>query len=295
MPQANLRIPKSLSILLLASLVLQVGACAHAPPQGDAEAYAEYKRVNDPLEPMNKAIFAFNMGMDKVLVRPVAKTYLAVVPKPARNGLTNFLANLMEPFTAANDILQGKPGAASRALSRFLVNSTVGIGGLFDPATRRWGIKRHDEDLGQTFAVWGVPSGPYLMLPFFGPSNFRDTTGFVGEILYDPVGIAIDQANVANIGNSDISALSVARISADALDWRARNDALFEELHETDDPYVLARSAYRQNRRFDISDGKVVSTEEEEDMFEDFDEEFEEYENEQDSDEGEESGGEEQE
>lgn len=280
MRQAIQRFP-NFSVILMLALMGSLGACAHAPPKEDAAAYEDYQKANDPLQPMNKAIFAFNMGADKLLVRPVAKTYLKVVPKPARKGLTNFLANLMEPFTAANDILQGKPGAASRALSRFLVNSTIGIGGLFDPATKHWGIKHHTEDLGQTFAVWGVPEGPYLMLPFFGPSNFRDTTGFVGEILYDPVGIAIDQANVANIGNSDISALTVARISADALDWRARNDALFDELHETDDAYTLARSAYRQNRRFDISDGKEVSTQEEEDMFEDFDEEFEDYEDEE--------------
>lgn len=275
MRQAIPGLPKVLIILLLAFMGLQVGACAHAPPKSDSAAYADYQQANDPLEPMNKAIFAFNMGMDKILVRPVTKTYLKVVPKPARRGLTNFIANLMEPFTAANDILQGKPKAAGRALSRFLVNTTVGIGGLFDPATKHWGIERHKEDLGQTFAVWGIPSGPYLMLPFFGPSNLRDTTGFVGEILYDPVSVAIDKANVANIGNTDISALTVARISLDALDWRARNDELFDELHETDDAYTLARSAYRQNRRFNISDGKEVSSEEEEDMFEEFDEEFE--------------------
>lgn len=290
MSQAPIRLTRTMIILLLASLA---GACAHAPPKDDAAAYADYQRANDPLEPMNKAIFAFNMGMDKVLVRPVTKAYLKVVPRPARKGLSNFLANLMEPFTAANDILQGKPGAASRAMSRFVVNSTVGIGGLFDPATKHWGIKRHDEDLGQTFAVWGVPSGPYLMLPFFGPSNLRDTTGFVGEILYDPVGIAIDKANVANIGSTDISALTVARISADALDWRARNDELFDELHETEDAYTLARSAYRQNRRFDISDGKEVSTEEDEEMFEDFDEEFEDFGGEESGESGgEEDGGE---
>lgn len=286
MSQAIQRLPNILIFLLLASLA---GACAHAPPKSDTQAYEDYKTANDPLEPMNKAIFSFNMGMDKVLVRPVTKTYLKVIPKPARKGLSNFLANLMEPFTAANDILQGKPGAASRALSRFLVNSTVGIAGLFDPATKHWGIERHDEDLGQTFAVWGIPSGPYLMLPFFGPSNLRDTTGFVGEILYDPVGVGIDKANVANIGNSDISALTVARISLDALDWRARNDELFDELHETDDAYTLARSAYRQNRRFEITDGEEVSTQEEEDMFEDFDEEFEDYGEEEESGESEES------
>jgi phospholipid-binding lipoprotein MlaA len=277
MSQARIRFSRTLSILLLASLVALTGACAHAPPESDVDAYADYERANDPLEPMNKVIFAFNMGLDKVLVRPVAKTYLKVVPRPARRGLGNFIANLMEPFTAANALLQGKPGVASRALSRFLVNSTIGIGGLFDPATKHWGIKQHTEDLGQTFAVWGIPSGPYLMLPFFGPSNLRDATGFAGEILYDPVGMAIDRANVANIGNSDISALTAARISLDALDARARNDELIDELHQTEDAYTLARSAYRQNRLFDISDGKVVSTEEDEDMFEDFDEEFEDY------------------
>lgn len=254
---------RSLLICILAGSLL--AACATVPTKGTLE-YDEYKQRNDPLEPMNKGVLSFNMALDKVIVRPITKTYLKVVPEPARKGMTNFLDNLLHPWYAVNALLQGKIDKFGTSLGRFVINSTIGIGGLGDPATKMK-IERHKEDLGQTLAVWGIPSGPYLMLPFFGPSNFRDTVGFTGEFFFDPMGIAIDKANVANIGNSDISALSVARLSMDSLDWRARNDVLFDELHDSADPYSMARSAYRQLRNFEISDGKEVSTEEEEDMF----------------------------
>ncbi len=265
------------TLLMCLLLAATASACATAPPRGTPE-YDEYKLHGDPLQPMNEAIFSANMAVDKILVRPVTKTYLKITPAPARKGLTNFLANLKEPWTFVNALLQGKPAMAGETFGRFVINSTVGIGGLWDRAAG-WGIERHDEDFGQTMAVWGVPPGPYLMLPFFGPSNFRDATGFTAEFFLDPVSIGLDHANVANIGNTDISALSVARISLEALDFRATNDSLFDELHEAADPYTLARSAYRQNRAFEISDGEAKSTEEEEDLFGDnFDEDFDEEE-----------------
>ena len=258
------------------ALAMLAAACASAPPKGTPE-YDEFRAQKDPLRPMNEAVLDFNMAADKVILRPVAKTYLKVVPKPARSGLSNFLSNLLEPWTAVNDILQGKPGAASRAMSRFLVNSTIGIGGLFDPASKYWKIEEHKEDFGQTLAVWGVPSGPYVMLPFFGPSSVRDSFGLGVEFFADPVGIAIDEANVANIGGTDISWLTVGRITAGGLDWRAQNDDLFEELYQSSDPYALARSAFWQLREFEITDGAVTTSEEEEQMFDELDDEFDDY------------------
>lgn len=263
---------KTIPLLAAAGLLMLTGACASVPDKSDPQAYAEYKRNNDPLEPMNRAIFNTNMALDTAIIRPVTKTYIKVVPKAGRQGVTNFIDNLMHPFIAANDLLQGKPGKAGEAIGRFVINSTLGLGGLFDPAADL-GIEKHDEDFGQTLAVWGVPSGPYVMLPILGPSNIRDSAGIVAEVFLDPVGIGIDQANVANVAGTDISALTIARRGVDALDFRATNDELFDELHESADGYAVARSAYRQLREFQISDGAVVQSEAEEDIFDELYEE----------------------
>ncbi len=149
--------PRNFLLIMFVGFLL--AACATRPPESDVEAFAEYKRANDPLEPMNKAIFAVNTAFDKALFRPVVKTYNKVVPEDGRRGLSNFLNNLMAPYVMGNEILQGKPKRAGTMLLRFLANSTIGIAGLFDPATKM-GLTRYDEDLGQTLAVWGIGSGP---------------------------------------------------------------------------------------------------------------------------------------
>jgi phospholipid-binding lipoprotein MlaA len=259
-PQAT---PRNFLTAMFVGLLLL--ACA-TPPESDLAALAEYKRANDPLEPMNKVIFAVNTTFDKALLRPVAKTYNKVVPEAGRKGLSNFLKNLRAPYVMANEILQGKPKPASTMLLRFLVNSTLGIAGLFDPATKM-GLSEYDEDLGQTFAVWGIGSGPYIVLPLFGPSNLRDTAGLVGEFYADPAGIAIDEADVWKNAFLGIDGLSYLRFGLDAFDFRARNDKLFDQIYQTSDPYALARSAYRQLREFEISDGELEETEEEEELF----------------------------
>ena len=257
--------PRNFLLIMFAGCLL--AACATRPPESDVEAFAEYKRANDPLEPMNRAIFAVNTTFDKALFRPVVKTYNKVVPEDGRRGLSNFLNNLMAPYVMANEILQGKPKQAGTMLLRFLTNSTIGIAGLFDPATKM-GLTRYDEDLGQTLAVWGIGSGPYIVLPLFGPSNLRDTVGLAGEFYLDPASIAIDEADVWKNVFLGVDGLSYLRFGLDAFDFRARNDELFDELYETSDPYALARSAYRQLREFEISDGELGETKEEEDLFE---------------------------
>lgn len=254
-------------LLIIATAGLLITACATRPPASNVEARAEYERANDPLEPMNRAIFAVNTTFDKALFRPVVKTYNKVVPKDGRQGLSNFLDNLMGPYVMGNEFLQGKPGRSGTTLLRFLVNSTIGIAGLFDPATKM-GLPKYDEDLGQTLAVWGFESGPYIMLPFFGPSNVRDTVGLTGEFFFDPASIAIDQADVWKNFFLGIDGLSYLRFGLDAFDFRARNDELFDEIYEASDPYALARSAYRQLREFEISDGALEESEAEEELFE---------------------------
>ncbi len=255
-------------IITLSLTTVLLSACATAPPASDIEAYAEYQRKNDPIEPINKGIFAFNMAFDSVVARPIVKTYVKIVPGFAQQGLSNFMGNLMHPWTAANEILQGKPLAATNTIGRFAVNSTLGIGGLFDPATK-FGMAETEEDLGQTLAVWGVPSGPYLMLPFFGPSNLRDTVGLAGEFVGDPVGYAIDRADVLDNALLGIDGLSYIRFGVDAFTWRVRADVLFDELHHSPNPYAAARTAYRDLRAFEIADGELIISEEEDDLFDD--------------------------
>jgi phospholipid-binding lipoprotein MlaA len=139
----------------------------------------------DPLEGLNRVIFGFNYVVDRLIIEPSARIYRAVVPPPIRTGVTNVLHNLATPITLTNDILQGNPEAAANTIKRFMVNSTLGIGGIFDHATGL-GEPYHREDFGQTLAVWGVGPNPYLVLPIIGPSNPRDAVGLVGDAAVSP-------------------------------------------------------------------------------------------------------------
>ena len=145
----------------------------------DPEARAAYLEASDPLEPLNRAIFSFNLTLDKAILRPIATVYNAALPDPVRDGVRNFLNNLRTPIILANDVLRGEIGRAGDTVGRFLLNSTLGVGGLFDIASEL-GFDFHNEDFGQTLAVWGIGEGPYLMLPIFGPSNPRDAVGLAG-------------------------------------------------------------------------------------------------------------------
>lgn len=255
---------RSLFALLFSGLLL--AGCATAPPPSDPAALAEFERINDPYEPLNRVVFDLNTSVDKLVLKPVANGYRAITPKPVRQGVNNFFRNLGEPLTFIHQLLQGKGKAASRTMGRFVMNSTVGLAGLFDVASDYDGLQRANEDMGQTFAVWGLEEGPYIVLPFFGPSNIRDAIGQGIDIVGDPVGLGADLLNERGLQQS--------LLAGQVADARARDDVrqALDELNAADDPYVLARSAFRQNRRFAISDRKVTQTEEEEDLFdEDFD------------------------
>lgn len=138
----------------------------------------------DPLESMNRAVFGFNEALDRAVLKPLAQVYVDVVPETPRRLFRNFVSNLLEPWNAVNNLLQGKPAAAASDLARFAFNTLTTLG-LDDPATEL-GLARSNEDLGQTLGVWGVGAGPYLVLPFLGPSSVRDGIGRIGDIGFDP-------------------------------------------------------------------------------------------------------------
>jgi phospholipid-binding lipoprotein MlaA len=200
----------------------------------------------DPLEKLNRGIWAVNQGADKVVIKPVTQVYRAVAPRPVRQGVTNFFANLSEPWSFVNNLLQGQPKRAAHNLGRFVVNSTIGIGGLFDQATRM-GIRPAYEDLGQTMAVWGINGGPYLVLPLLGPSTMRDGIGSGVAAYADPVKVAINQANVNVWYKRGFLATEIVSARSDLIESGA--DTF---LQSSLDPYASARSAYLQVRQAEI-------------------------------------------
>ena len=196
---------------------------------------------NDPWEGFNRKVFAFNDGLDKV-ARPIAVGYDKIMPDPFQRGVGNFFRNLDNPVIYVSQVLQGKFGESITTIGRFLVNSTIGVLGFFDVATK-WGMPFYNEDLGQTLATWGYKDSRYLMLPFFGPSTFRDGVGRLGDSYIHPVGRAIH-------GNDEWT-LWIVR----GIDLRARYLDQDAEFNEAYDPYVLMRDIWMQNREYQIYDG----------------------------------------
>lgn len=241
------RLRRAATGLSAAAVLLVLGGCASAPDPSDPIAVQEYKQINDPLEPLNRAIFTVNRGVDTMFLRPAATIYGGVLPTPVKTGVHNFLRNLHLPVVFINDVLQGDGVRARQTLGRFLINSTFGVLGLGDPATGV-GLTYRSEDFGQTLAKWGVSDGPYLMLPLFGPSNPRDTTGLVVDFLADPFS--------RWAGNTDEGWTTWARRGVDAVDARARNAKEIDSLERTSlDYYAAIRSLYRQHRRDQINNG----------------------------------------
>jgi phospholipid-binding lipoprotein MlaA len=218
-----------------------LSACATTP---GTDRLAE----KDPLHGFNRAMWGVNRGLDKAIARPVTKVYRAVTPKPVRSGIANFFSNLTEPWSFINSLLQGKPNRAGRALERFLVNSTVGIGGLVDVASKN-GKKQQPEDLGQTFAVWGMNGGPYLMLPLLGPATMRDGMGTAIEQFADPINICKQQCGIPKSARFGLTVASLISARSELMDSGA--DKL---LDNSADSYATAHSAYLQRRRALILD-----------------------------------------
>ncbi len=221
-------LPRGLT--LLASIMLS--ACAHSP----------IDEPSDPLEPVNRKIYSFNMTLDHYVAKPVAKGYNYSVPQEIRTGVSNFYQNLTYPTVIINDALQGKFKQSGLDTTRFLMNTTFGLLGFFDPASMV-GLEKHDEDFGQTFGYWGVGPGWYLMLPFFGPSDNRDLTGRIIGYATDPITyVSSTETSIAMTG------LSVVKTRADLLSV----DSVLEQQF---DPYLFVRSAFLQHRQNQVYDG----------------------------------------
>lgn len=222
--------------LLLALSAALLAGCATLP-SGKPD-------PRDPLERINRTTFAFNDALDRAIARPVAKAYVKVMPRFVRTGVSNVFNNLNTIGTVVNDLLQGKVRQAGRDSARFLLNSTFGLGGLFDPASAA-GLEFNDEDFGQTFGKWGIEPGPYVMLPILGPTTFRD--GF---------GRLIDQFTYPVTYLEDDSTRYIIR-GVSLLDTRAELLDIDEQLDRSYDRYAFFRNAWLQRREFQVTDGNI--------------------------------------
>jgi len=200
--------------------------------------------INDPNEAQNREIHQFNVAVDRHVYRPVAMAYGNNVPKPVRSGLDNFASNLSLPSAIMNNVLQFRIGEAARNTGRFVVNSTVGLVGFFDPASQI-GLTIAEADFGETLYVWGFSEGPYVEMPFLGPSTSRDTAGFFVDFFTDPLGfVAFSQEG------RYVLAVSGAE---PYVDYRYENRDLIDSvLYDSADSYAQTRQIYLQNRRFEL-------------------------------------------
>ncbi|MBX9725888.1 MAG: VacJ family lipoprotein [Rickettsiales bacterium] len=199
----------------------------------------------DPLEGYNRVMFDINHGIDSVLIKPVAQGYRYITPSAIRMRIGNISDNLYEPVSMANAFLQGDFGQGSRNFFRFLINSTVGLAGMHDIAAEA-GLPAHYEDFGQTLAVWGAESGPYIVLPIFGPSNLRDTTGIVADNFISPIPYVTNTWTAVGIG------------AGQALVERERLLDPIDDIYATSlDPYASFKSIYEQRRAADIKNVKT--------------------------------------
>jgi len=226
------------------------GLMACATPPEDPEALADFQAANDPLEPFNRGVYEVNRVVDGLIVKPAAQIYRGVVPEEGRQAVRNVLDNLDAPVILANDLLQGEFDRAGVTLQRFVINTTFGVLGVFD-AAQDFGLEKHDEDFGQTLAVWGVEEGFFLFVPLLGPSNPRDLVGVVVDsLVIDPWG-HIARAN-------DLEWVSYTRLGLNVVDQRSRVLDTLDEIERTQlDPYIYIREAYRQRRSSEIRNGRA--------------------------------------
>jgi phospholipid-binding lipoprotein MlaA len=223
--------------VLLGLVAVMVG-CASIPAGVEPSPH-------DPWEPFNRSVFGFNEGLDTYLLKPVVAGYRFVLPEFVRDGIYNFFSNYSDIYTALQNLLQGKPDYAFSDLMRVVVNTTFGLGGLIDMATPG-GLAKHKEDWGQTFGVWGIPSGPYVVLPFFGPSSVRDTFGTVADLQSDYLFGYVKDIGLRNsiTGLRVVNARNTYYEAGDLLDGAAI------------DKYSFMRDAYIQRREYQINEGR---------------------------------------
>ena len=221
-----------------------VAGCATPPPASDPDAVADFKATNDPFEPANRFFYRLSDGVLVYVLTPAARGYNAALPRPARNGIHNMLNNLGQPVQFVNDVLETKPRRAGDSFMRFTINSTLGVGGIFDVA-RRIGYPDHDSDGGSTLALWGVPPGPYLYLPVYGPSGVRDGIGRGLDAASNPLTwVSFNGSNT----------LSFAQGGLGAVDFTARHLRDIRQVKAGAlDPYATFRSLYRQLRETQVN------------------------------------------
>jgi phospholipid-binding lipoprotein MlaA len=245
--------------------VLALSACATVPRE--PAALASYRANNDPFEPLNRKTFALNQAVDRYFIKPIARTYVRVIPQRGRNGISNLIANLHEPVVLANNLLQFKFKRAGTTTGRFVLNSTLGVAGVMDFAGKH-GLKRQTGDFGQTLWTWGIHEGPYLVIPIFGPTSPRDGIGSGVDIFMDPF-IYLARYNQYR------SAISFSRLIVGGIDLRARNlDVLDELQRESVDFYAAMRSLYRQNRIAELHNGAAPPAPKTEDLYSDPDDDL---------------------
>ncbi|CAK0760738.1 phospholipid-binding lipoprotein MlaA [Azospirillaceae bacterium] len=227
------------SFALAVALSLTVAGCA--TPPSDPAALIDYEKTNDPLEPTNRYVFELNRAADIFVIRPIAEIYRTVLPDPVQDRVRNIIGNMGEPVTFANALLQGRFDDGMTSVGRFLINSTLGIGGIFDVATD-FGLPEQHADFGQTLYTWGVGDGPYLVLPLFGPSNPRDALGLGVDTLMDPVGYGFKEGGMVTA--------NYAKTGADGADKRAGYIEPLDAMERNSvDFYAKMRSMSRQHRQ----------------------------------------------
>lgn len=232
----------------VAAMMLAALAAACATPPHDPAARAAFEQNNDPLEPMNRKILEANQFIDRILLRPVTKLYILVVPEGGRGAVHRALNNMTQPVVVINNVLQGSPRRAGIALGRFVANTTLGLGGLLDPAAKL-GLQPQTGDFGQTLFTWGVPSGPYLITPLLGPSSPRDLLGMGADAYIDPFSFMATA--------EDLDQIQIIRFVLGGVDERAQVMDELDDLQKNSiDFYAQLRSLYQQHRAAELRHGK---------------------------------------
>jgi phospholipid-binding lipoprotein MlaA len=233
-------VPRSrLRPVVAVSAVAVLSACAPAP---------QTQGVNDPFEPTNRAIHEFNKGFDQAILRPTAEFYGETLPKPVRSIIGNLADNIALSGDVVNDILQGAGEDAIHNSFRFAINTTLGVGGLFDPAAS-FGLERRDAGFGQTLYVWGVGEGPYMELPFLGPSTGREAVGRGVDFFTNATSYALDETSAlvaTGVGGVDLL--------DDRYEFRGAIDSVY---YDSEDSYAQTRTLYLQNLRFNLTGGEI--------------------------------------
>ena len=232
-----------LRFLSVASITM-LAACASTPP-------AEPGAIHDPYEGFNRQMFAFNTGLDKYALGPAAEVYETVTPRYGRDRVGDFLSNLKSPVIFVNDVLQAEGERAGDTFFRFAINSTLGIAGLWDVA-EQFGIERHNEDFGQTLAVWGVDSGPFLVLPVMGATTPRDVVGRGVDAAFDPLNWVEFESD------EDLDDhIALGRGVLGALNARVALDDAIDQLNSQPEPYIAYRRIYTSQREAEIRNGRI--------------------------------------